>query len=127
MNSKCLEKMDIEEFCKNHPPLTDYQKEKYDELYNRGWFDVAQVYWDSCKKRNYAEYIVRRQPRGIYRNAEPMTKEQREKHDELIEMGWRDVAMVYMHACQEENYTESYKMRLQYGWFEGVGMDPDEL
>ena len=46
MNSKCLEIMDIEEFCKNHPPLNDSQKEKYDELYNRGWFDVAQIYWD---------------------------------------------------------------------------------
>jgi len=127
MSNKHLENMTIEEFYKNNPPLTNCQKEKWDELYAKGWFDVAQIYWDDCKKRNYAEYVAWREPSGIYKNNEPMTKEQRKKHDELVEMGWIDVAGVYFKACLEENYTQSYKARLQYGWFEGVGMDADEI
>ena len=127
MSDKCLENMTIEEFCKNHPPLNSRQKANYDELYNKGWFDVAHIYWSACIKRNYAEYVAWRTPGGIYKNGQPWTKEQYEKHDELIKMGLGDVASIYWLACEEDNYTESYKARLQYGWFEGVGMDTDEI
>jgi hypothetical protein len=48
----------IEEFCKNIPPLQNHQKEKYDKLCKRGWMDVAWIYYDFCKKRNYAKYFV---------------------------------------------------------------------
>jgi hypothetical protein len=54
-----------------------------------------------------------------------MTKEQKEKLEKLIEMGWKDVARAYYKVCWEENYTDEYKIRLQYGWLEGVGMEND--
>ena len=33
-------------------------------------------------------------------------------------MRWNDVARVYMKACEEENYTEEYRMRCRMGLIE---------
>jgi hypothetical protein len=63
----------------------------------------------------------------MYKNNEHMTKEQHEKFDKLIAMGWKDVASVYMKACEEENLTEVYKAKLVLGLFEGAGMNEDDF
>jgi len=135
MRMKDLKYMTKEEFCKKNPYLTDSDKEKYDELCKRGWVDVAQAYWNYCKESDYRKFLrnylsfleSRKETRGIYKNGEHMTKEQTGKWEKLIEMGWRRVAMAYSKACEEENYSEAYQIKLKYGWFEGVGMDADEL
>ena len=121
--------MTLEEILKDCPPphpLTDVEKERFEELCNRGWIDVADVYWNVCKKRNYAAFALETKGRWqMWKNNEPFTKEQLEKMDRLKELGWFDVIRAYKKACEEANYTEEYKIALQIGWVEGVGMDDD--
>ena len=62
----------------------------------------------------------------IFKNGEWMTKEQEDKYDKLIEMGWKDVAKAYWKACEKENYTDEYKQVIICGRIEGAGMDLDE-
>ena len=56
-----------------------------------------------------------------------MTKKQQEKFDDLIKNGQKDVAGAYLKQCEEENYDEEFKERLNNGRVEGRGMNLEEL
>jgi hypothetical protein len=111
---------------KNCYYFTEDQRVKLEELLEKEWIDVHQSYLNSCIKRNAAEFMLSKGEWQIYKNDENMTKEQKEKWNKLIEMGWEDVAKAYRKVCEEENYSEWYKALVQLAQLEeGVGMDDD--
>ena len=121
MNNE-FENITLVELYRKCEPLNDEQKEKVTELCDKGWFDVIEAYWDYCKKRNYAMFLLENEKMQIYKNNEHMTKEQTEKWQKLIDMGWIDVARAWTKVCEEENYTEVYKAAIKYGHVEGYGI-----
>jgi len=62
----------------------------------------------------------------IYKNDKIFTEDQRKKLDKLHKMGWNDVVRAYMKTCLQENYTDEFKLKLELGLLEGVGIDLDE-
>ena len=126
MNNK-FENITLEDLYCKCESLNDKQKEKVTELCDKGWFDVIEAYWNYCKKRNYAMFLLSKEKIQIYKNNEHMTKEQKKKWNKLIEMGWKDVARAYMKTCEEENYTEVYRAAVRYHYVEDYGMDYKEL
>ena len=105
-------------------PLTNDEKEKFDELHKEGCGDATLAYWQFCAKKNYTEFLS--QIKGklqMYKNDEPMTKKQKDKWNKLIEMSWEDVATAYKKACAKNNYTEDYKLVCEIGQVRGVCMD----
>ena len=61
----------------------------------------------------------------IYKNDEIYTPEQQVKIDKLAELKFWDVLKVYRKWCEEQNWTDEWRMRHERGLFEGVGMDED--
>jgi len=110
--------------------LTDEQKMKINELADKGWIDVTDPYYKDCIKKNRARQILDNASSEaygkIYKTDDYLTKEQKKKVNKLHEMGWRDVAKIYSKACEEENYTEEYKARIELNQV-GVyfGLDDD--
>jgi Txe/YoeB family toxin of Txe-Axe toxin-antitoxin module len=103
--------MTFEEISKKCLPFTDDEKVKIDELRKEGCCYAEFAYSKSCMKKHLTELLslVRKEGVQIYRNDEPLTKEQSDKWNKLVEMGWHDVASAYKQACNEENYVEEYK------------------
>lgn len=128
MSKERLKYMTLEEFCEKNPLLTENEKEIYDKFCKRDWIDVAKAYFYSCKEGEYMTYLENNLDwrAAMFKNNERMTKEQEEKWEKLLKMGWIDVADAYFKACEEENSSEEYNIRAKYGWFEGVGMDLDD-
>jgi|GEM_PF-2653147 len=121
--------MKVKEIFENCPLWTEEQKLKISELLDKGWIDVVHSYSDYCKKSNFAEYICKTGRSQLYKEGAEsgMTKEQEAKWKKLIKMGWKDVARAYHKECNHDNMTDEWKLRCEFGWVEGYGMDADEL
>ena len=123
--------MEIKEILEKCPLWTEEQKLKINELLDKGWTDVVLPYSEYCQKRNFGWYLLNNtggRSQFYKEGAESgMTKEQKAKWEKLIKMGWRDVAKAYRKECNHDNMTDDWKLRCEFGWVEGFGMDADEL
>lgn len=118
--------MNEQEYWKKFQPLTNEEKEKIDELINRGWVDVSHVYWKSCLNRNYAYFLVSQKggPQ-MYKNDRMYTELQEENIKKLADMKLWDVLKIYRKHCEKTNYTEAFRLRLELGLVEGMGFEDE--
>jgi Leucine-rich repeat (LRR) protein len=108
-------------YAGNYFPLTEKQEAIIKELREKGFsYDVISPYKEQCMKRNRAEYVLKKKTKaGIYKEGAEsgMTGEERDKFEKLIEMGWKDVAGVWMDFCNTENETPEWEARRILGLF----------